>query len=135
MSLDMRVQRSRVDVLPLTWEVPTAIALVGAVAAAAGVPVGLGIAALGRGEAWSLPGLRETWAMLPGLDTLDLVAIGFVELGVGVVLALAMAWWWMSAGPGATYGVAHRYEVARVLGRGNLRKVAKTIRPDLKVRR
>jgi hypothetical protein len=99
------------------------------------VPVGVGMAALVRGQAWSVPGLRETWAMLPGLDPLDLVAIGLVELVVAVVLALAMAWWWKWAGPGATYGVADRHEVARVLGRGNLRKVAKTIRPDLKVRR
>lgn len=127
----MRVQRSRIDVLPLTWEVPTAIGLVGILAGLAGVPVGVALAGVARGGEWAAPEFSVTWVGPTPHDALSYACIGVIELVVALGTTLALVMWWKTAGPGATYGAAHRHEVTRVLGVSNLRRRAHTIRPDL----
>jgi hypothetical protein len=145
----MRVQHSRTDSLPLTWEVPTAITAAWLLLAVLGLPAGQGLAWVlsGSGFTWphgtlvtSVGGLttghpgrglpRPVVAELPP-DLLIYSSIAMVE----VVLAVAVVWgmlvWWRSVGPGAQPGIAGRREVERVLGPGSLRRRRSTIRPDL----
>lgn len=145
----MRVQRSRADVLPLTWEVPTAITACWLLASFLALPAGQGIALWLTGEGFVWPrgtlvenvmglvhgdvgrGLpAEDIASLPS-DALIYSAVTSYEVLVCVVATCAFIVWWHSIGPGAQFGIAGRHDVERVLGTGNLRRRRTTIRPDL----
>lgn len=145
----MRVQRSRSDVLPLTWEVPVTITACWLLAAVLVLPAGQGIAFMlaGEGFVWprgtlvaSVGGLvqGEIGQGLPRVPIAAMPSVGLVygsvvicELLVCALTAWTFALWWRSMGPGAHFGIARRHDVARVLGTGNLRRRRTTIRPDL----
>lgn len=145
----MRVQRSRADVVPLTWEVPVAITACWLLGSALALPVGQGVAFLltGEGFVWprgtlvpSVVGLvqGEIGQGLPPERVASLPSGGLVygavvicELLVCALTASAFTVWWRSMGPGAHFGIARRHDVARVLGPGNLHRRRTTIRPDL----
>ena len=147
--MGVRVQRSRVDVLPLTWEVPTMIAVSWLCLSSLSLPCGQGIAfwLTGDGFVWprgqlltSLIGLlhgdvgRGLTPALQGAMPSDVLVYGAAavsEIAVCVVVAWVMAWWWRSMGPGAQFGIATSHQVQTVLGAGNLRRRRRVIRPDL----
>ena len=54
-----------------------------------------------------------------------------VEVALAACALVALSWWWRTVGPHAQFGMAPRHEVAAVLGRGQLTRRRKTIRPDL----
>jgi hypothetical protein len=143
----MRVQHSRTDVLPLTWEIPTTIGLVWVVLAVAGLPAGQALAygLSGLGARWpehlpeALGGLlagRPGIGVPGGTPALVVVygAIVLVELIVTGLGVWATSWWWRSTGPGAQYGLASPHEVRAVLGERELNRRRGTIRPDLTAR-
>lgn len=145
----MRVQQSRTDVLPTTWEVPAAIASCWLLLAMLALPVGQGAAlwASGYGFAWPDGKVAESiLGLLTGHTSVGLphpaggssppvsvvyTAISMVELLLCGGMAWLLAWWWRAFGPGAQHGLASRRQVAVVLGSGNLRKRWTVIRPDL----
>jgi hypothetical protein len=53
-----------------------------------------------------------------------------VELGLAAAAVITVSWWWRTVGPLAQFGMAARQEVAAVLGRRQLMRRRKTIRPD-----
>jgi hypothetical protein len=53
------------------------------------------------------------------------------ELGLATGAVIGLTWWWRTVGPLAQFGMAARQEVAAVLGRRQLMRRRKTIRPDL----
>jgi hypothetical protein len=140
----MRVQHARTDVLPLTWEIPTTIALGWLALAVLGLPAGqaLAYAVSGFGAHWpgdlpealsglltgrpgiGMPGARPAVAVVAG-------AIGLVELIVTGFGVWEASWWWRTTGPGAQYGLASRHEVRAVLGERELSRRRGSIRPDL----
>ena len=144
----MRVQQSRTDVLPTTWEVPAAIASCWVLLALLALPVGQGAAfwVTGHGFAWpdgQVPG--SILGLLTGHTSVGLrqlpgpsvpvsvvyTAIIMIELLLCGCMAWLLAWWWRALGPGAQHGLANTRQVAVVLGQGNLRKRWPVIRPDL----
>ena len=145
----MRVQRSRADVLPLTWEVPTAIAVCWLFTAILALPVGQGIASWASGESFvwpsdtlieSLIGLmrgdtglglsaQDQRALPP--DALIYATATVCVLIVCVISVRMFTWWWRSVGPGAHFGIATNHQVDAVLGVANLRRRRRIIRPDL----
>ncbi len=145
----MRVQRSHVDVLPLTWEVPVALVASWGLLSALALAVGRGLACVlcGGDFAWpngtlvrSLVGLLtgEVGEGLTAAQAADLpssfvvyATVSVLELIVAATFGWAVALWWRSVGPGAQFGMADRGEVAAVLGSGNLRGSRRIIRPDL----
>ena len=137
----MRVQQSRHDVLPLTWEIPAAISACWLVLAALEVPAALAAASWvsGRGFAWPDRPLPEVLAaVLHGEAGVGKSpqALGYLLVVTGQVLVAAIAVaalmvWARMCGPGAQLGLAGRREVAAVLGTGNLRRRRSVIRPDL----
>ena len=54
-----------------------------------------------------------------------------VELGLASAAVIGLSWWWRTVGPLAQFGMATRQEVAAVLGRRQLMRRRRTIRPDL----
>ena len=54
-----------------------------------------------------------------------------VELGLASAAVIGLSWWWRTVGPLAQFGMATRQEVGAVLGRRQLMRRRKTIRPDL----
>ena len=144
----MRVQQSRTDVLPTTWEVPAAIASCWVLLALLALPVGQGAAfwVTGHGFAWPDGQVHESiLGLLTGHTSVGLpqqprpsipvsvvyMSITMIELLLCVCMAWVFAWWWRALGPGAQHGLANTSQVAVVLGRGNLRKRWPVIRPDL----
>ena len=134
----MRVQQSRTQVLPLTWEIPATIAASWLFLSLLGLPVGEAAAAwlTGRGFAWPESGLMEaTVAVLrgdpAGEPALVYALIALLEVGVALIGLLASGLWWRSYGPGAQHGLATRSDVAVALGSTNLRRRKSVIRPDL----
>lgn len=140
----MRVQQSRTEVLPLTWEIPAMIAACWVFLALTALPAGQGAASWvsGRGYAWpdgqvadsvlgiltGRPGVGIADPPSPGLVY---AVIAFAELLLGLMACLALAAWSRVCGSGAQHGLASRRQVADVLGPVNLRRRAAIIRPDL----
>ena len=134
----MRVQQSRTQVLPLTWEIPTTIAASWLFLSLLVLPVGEAAAAwlTGRGFAWPESGLMEaTVAVLQGKPAgkpvLVYALVALLEAGVALSGLLPLSLWWRSYGPGAQHGLATRSDVAVALGSTNLRRRKSVIRPDL----
>ncbi len=145
----MRVQNRRTDVFPTTWEIPVGIGLVWLLGAVLALPAGQAIAfALGGdGFVWPGPNLGRSLLGLftgdPGrglsADQRATIPPLFLIYAVAVVLEVALAtaalvgfsWWWRTVGPLAQVGMATKTEVASVLGRGQLMRRRKTIRPDM----
>lgn len=145
----MRVQRSRTDALPLTWEIPAAAAASWVLVAILALPLGQGLAFVAVGEpfAWprgrlvesliglfgGVPGEGLSAARADALPPTAVVYLGVVllELFVGAVAVWGMALWWRAVGPGAQFGIAGRRDAERVLGANNLRRRRSIIRPDL----
>jgi hypothetical protein len=134
----MRVQQSRTDVLPLTWEIPAAIAASWLLLALLALPTGQAAAAwvLGKGFAWPSSRLVEVTLEVargrPEVDPLLVYAlIAVLEVVVAAAAALGLSLWWRNYGPGTQYGLASRHQIAAALGPGNLRGRMQIIRPDL----
>jgi hypothetical protein len=134
----MRVQQSRTDVLPLTWEIPASIAASWLFLALLALPAGQAAAAwvVGDGPAWPSHRLVEaTLDVARGHpDTNPLVTysiLAVLEMAVALAAILALWWWWRMHGPGAQYGLATSHDVAAALGPNNLDRRLPIIRPDL----
>ncbi|WP_297776617.1 hypothetical protein [Mycobacterium sp.] len=134
----MRVQQSRTDVLPLTWEIPTTIAASWMFLALLALPAGQAAAAWMGGDGFAWPSHRLVEATLDvarghpdahPLMTYSIIAVAEIALALGAVLVCW--WWWRAHGPGAQYGLASRHEVAATLGPANLHRRLPIIRPDL----
>ena len=145
----MRVQSRRTDAFPTTWEIPVGIGLVWLMSTVLALPVGQGVAFALRGDGFVWPG-PELFESLSGLLSGDpgrglsadlrrvvppgglVYAAAFVVEVLLAGFALAgLAWWWRTVGPYAQSGMATRHEVMSVLGRGQLVRRRKMIRPDL----
>jgi hypothetical protein len=144
----MRAQTRRADVPPLTWEIPTAISVAWLLGAVLVLPTGqgLGYVAVGERFAWpsgrlpqslvglvsGRPGVGLTSAASPGPpEAVVYGCVGVLELVVAL-LGAWVAWiWWRTVGPGAQVGLATRHEVRAALGRRELQRRRKVIRPDL----
>ncbi len=145
----MRRQGSRVDVQPVSWELPAAGALCWLVLAALLMPAGQGTASwlFGGGFVWPHASLLHSVGGLltgqagRGLAAKDVAHLASIPLIYSIILLVELVlftvtvWagvlWWRRLGPGAMQGMAGRGEVERVLGLSNLRKRRKVIRPDL----
>ena len=108
---------------------------------------GLAFALSGHGFVWPGPELGQNLAGLlagdtgrglsPGLraavppTVLVYAAAVVVELVVTSAAVIGLSWWWRTVGPLAQFGMATGQEVAAVLGRRQLVRRRKTIRPDL----
>lgn len=144
----MRVQTHRTDPQPIGWEIPAAGAAAWLLTAALVLPAAQGAACwlFSGGFVWPHGSLVESITGLlrgrpgDGLSATQLthlattpsvyllVVVGEVTLLV-VVLA-AVSWWWRTVGPGAQHGMASRTQVQAVLGRSQLHKRRRIIRPD-----
>lgn len=146
---EVRAQRTRSDALPLTWEVPVAVAGVWLMLMVLALPAGQGLACavIGHGFIWPQGGLAESvrglFAGIPGrgltsreaseipASALVYAAVVVLELMLTAVAVWGLRWWWRSIGPGAQTGIAGKHEVQRVLGAGSLSSRRAVIRPDL----
>ena len=145
------MQRSRTDVLPLTWEIPAALGAGWCLLAVLALPAGQGLACAlsGHGFVWPHGGLvesvlglasgrtgqgltRSQVADIPSRSAVH-AAIALVELTLGMLVFYGFTLWWRTVGPGAQFGLATAPDVRRVLGPGHLRRRRSTIRPDLHV--
>jgi type IV secretion system protein VirD4 len=145
------IGRQRRDAMPLTWELPAALALAWASVAATLLPAGRGAACWLTGGGWvwpttgaalssSLPGLvtghpscglvATTAAALPRPGVVYLLMTLF-EVAWLVVSLFGLRAWWRTWGPGMREGLASRSEVEKVLGRSRMRRNRAVIRPDL----
>lgn len=145
----MRVQQSRTDVLPLTWEIPTAIVAGWALLAALALPAAQGAATWLTGDSFAWPNghlLESLWGLLHGETGRGLTAIEsaalppaawiYTAVMVAELLISAVAIWALTAwsrilGPRAQHGMARRHQLRAVLGVGHLRRRRTIIRPDL----
>ncbi|WNV75277.1 type IV secretory system conjugative DNA transfer family protein [Geodermatophilus sp. DSM 44513] len=145
----MSAGRSHPDVGPASWEMPTAAALVWLTAAALVLPAGRAAAALLTGAGWMWPhGTAALVASVGGLLTGDRTAgldaaqaaaapspaVVYTAIAAGFVLYLAGsggAVWATHRLLRMPSGMATRGQIADVLGRARLRRVAPLIRPDL----
>jgi hypothetical protein len=145
----VRVQSRRTDAFPTTWEIPVGIGLVWLLAAFLALPAGQGLAfALqGHGFVWPGPRLGESLLGLLGGDpgrglgaglrsdgppvALVYTAAVVVELTLAAAALVGLVWWWRTVGPYAQFGMAAKHEVVEVLGRSQLMRRRRTIRPDL----
>ena len=145
----VRVQSRRTDVFPTTWEIPVGIGLIWLLGSFLALPAGQGLAfALsGTGFVWPGPELgQSTLGLLTGdagrglspelqaatpPTVLVYAAAVVVELALASAAAIGLTWWWRTVGPLAQFGMAGRQEVAAVLGRRQLMRRRRTIRPDL----
>lgn len=59
--------------------------------------------------------------------------VGAIDLALTACTLLGLSRWWRTVGPHAQFGMADPHEVAKVLGRTQLKKRRRTIRPDLTV--
>lgn len=113
------------------------------------LPAGQGLAFALRGDGFVWPG-PELGSSLLGLLTGDpgiglasefrtampstalvYTAAAAVELALATVAVIGFSGWWRTVGPLAQFGMAAKHEVAAVLGRRQLMRRRKTIRPDL----
>ena len=134
---------------PTTWEIPVGIGLIWLLGAFIALPAGQGLAfALGGdGFVWpgpelgtSLLGLlggdpgrglpREFRTGVPPTGLVYTAAVG-IELALASVAVIGLSWWSRTVGPLAQFGMAAKHEVTAVLGRRQLMRRRKTIRPDL----
>jgi hypothetical protein len=145
----MRVQSRRTDAFPTTWEIPVGIGLVWLLAAFLALPAGQGVAFALRGDGfvWPGPHLGESFLGLLGGEPgrglsaalrtdLPPVALVYastivVEMALATAGLVGFAWWWRTVGPYAQFGMAAKHEVVEVLGRSQLMRRGRTIRPDL----
>ena len=145
----MRVQSRRTDVFPTTWEIPVGIGLIWLLAAFLALPAGQGFAFVlqGDGLVWPGPELgRSLLGLLAGhpgeglspelqaaVPPPGLVygAAALVEIALATAAVTGLSWWWRTVGPLAQFGMAARHEVAAVLGRNQLMRRRRSIRPDL----
>lgn len=145
----MRAQQPRTDILPVTWEIPAAVAACWASLAVLVLPAAQGLLGwvVGDGFAWPHGRLPDSVAGLlagrtgVGLPPAQRAALPddawiyagmlFGELLLAATATLALAWWWRTCGPGTQWGIGRRDQVRAVLGPGNLRRRRATIRPDL----
>ena len=134
---------------PTTWEIPVGIGLIWVLSAFLALPAGQGLAFALRGDGFVWPG-PELGTSLLGLLVGDsgrglppefrtsvpptvlvyTAAVG-VELALATVAVIGFSWWWRTVGPLAQFGMAAKHEVVAVLGRRQLMRRRKTIRPDL----
>lgn len=144
----MRVQSSRADPQPMSWEIPAAVAATWLAGAALLLPVAQGVAGwlFAGGFVWP-DSLTDSILRLAagdpgngvrGRDQTRLAetsAIYRLTVLLEVAWAAAGAWatvaWWRSWGPGAVTGMASKAEAEKALGRSNLRRRRTEIRPDL----
>lgn len=137
--------------MPLTWELPAALALAWVSVAAMLLPAGRGAAAWLSGGGWVLPktgaalaaslvGLLEghpssglAGAAASGVPGSGVVypLLALLEVAWLVVSLLGLRVWWRTWGPGMREGLAGRAEVEKVLGRSRMRRNRAVIRPDL----
>ena len=145
----MRPQHLRTDPLPLSWEVPTTIALCWVISSLAALPFGQGVSALTvhgsflwpnhdlvasiGGLLTGDPGAGIRRGLARGLPSRVLVytAVVFVEAVNATLWSAAAYLWWRHGGPGTQWGMATRAEARQVLGTGNLRSRRALLRPDL----
>lgn len=148
----MRAQTRRADALPLTWEIPTAIALAWLLGSLFCMPLGQGTAhaVLGHGFLWPTGHLPQSLISLaqgqPGVGLQPRshgpAAAASTNVVYGCVTVIEVLWmtlivwagslWWQTIGPGAPLGLATRHQVRTVLGAGTLRRRGDIIRPDLR---
>lgn len=113
------------------------------------LPAGQGLAFALRGDGFVWPGPELGTSLLglltgdPGIGlasefrtampstALVYTAAIAVELALATVAVIGFSWWWRTVGPLAQFGMAAKHEVASVLGRSQLMRRRKTIRPDL----
>lgn len=145
----MRVQSRRTDVYPTTWEIPVGVGLVWLLGAFLALPAGQGVAFALRGDGFVWPGHQlgesllglfsgdpgrglpiELRAAVPPSPLIYAVVV-VLEVALAFVAFVGFAGWWRTIGPLAQFGMAAKHEVAAVLGRRQLMRRAKTIRPDL----
>jgi type IV secretion system protein VirD4 len=135
--------------MPLTWEVPAALALSWMLLAVMAMPVGQALASLLSGHGFAWPDhdlLGGTWLLLRGRpgeglthaeqlampgDAAVYSVIAVAELLVAGCAFFALRMWWRHGGPGTQWGLASRHDIEPVLGRRNLRRRRHLIRPDL----
>ena len=147
----MPTQRSRMDVHPITWELPVAGAACWLALLLILLPAGQGAASwlFGGGFTWphsTLPLLRSIGGLLTGHPGAGLphadaarvasTALVYLTVAVGELLLLGLSicaavLGWRHLGPGARQGMANRAEIQKVLGVSNLRRKRSVIRPDL----
>jgi hypothetical protein len=125
------------------------IGLVWLSAAFLALPAGQGIAFALRGDGFVWPG-PQLGASLLGLlrgdpgrglpvdlrsavppTALVYVAAIVIEVMLAAAALIGFVRWWRTVGPLAQFGMAAKHEVSAVLGRGQLMRRRKTIRPDL----
>jgi hypothetical protein len=145
----VRVQSRRTDAFPTTWEIPVGIGLIWLLGSFLALPAGQGLAFALSGDGFVWPGPQLGQSLL-GLLTGDAgrglsprlqaaappavlvyAAAVVVELALASAAVIGLSWWWHTVGPLAQFGMAARQEVAAVLGRRQLLRRRKTIRPDL----
>ena len=125
------------------------IGLIWVLGAFLALPAGQGVAfaLTGRGFVWPGPNLGNSLLGLlagepgrglhPALQqvvpptALVYATAVAIEAAFAACALVGLSWWWRTVGPYAQFGMASRHEVAAVLGRGQLMRRRKTIRPDL----
>lgn len=138
--------------ISLTLEVPLAIAGVWAITAAYMAFIGQAAAykVVAGQFAWPRGDHAKCWLALvrgqpgQGVDqvlrahapsaAIIYASIGLLEATTLAAAAFLFRLWWMGFGPGSTYGLARRRQVAQVLGPKALWERRRTIRPDLHAR-
>ncbi len=125
------------------------LGLIWVLGASLALPAGQGVAfaLTGSGFVWPGPDLgdnllglfagepgrglqRELQRAVPPTLLVYAMAV-LVEVALAACALVGLSWWWRRVGPYAQFGMATRHEVAAVLGRGQLMRRRKTIRPDL----
>ena len=134
---------------PTTWEIPVGIGLIWLLGAFIALPAGQGLAFALRGDGFVWPGPKLGTSLLgllagdpgrglspefrtsvPPTGLVYAAAFG-VELALTTVAVIGFSWWWRTVGPLAQFGLAAKHEVVAVLGRSQLMRRRRTIRPDL----
>ena len=113
------------------------------------LPAGQGLAFALRGEGfvWPGPQLGESLLGLLGGDPgrglpselraavppspLIYVVVVLLEVALATLAFVGFVKWWRTVGPLAQFGMAAKHEVTAVLGRRQLMRRGRTIRPDL----
>jgi len=136
-------------VFPTTWEIPVGMGLIWLISAFLALPAGQGLAFVMGGDGFVWPGPELGTSLLgllagdpgrglspefrtavPPTGYVYTAAVG-IELALATVAVVGFSWWWRTVGPLAQFGMAAKHEVLAVLGRSQLMRRRKTIRPDL----